>query len=129
MAKAHKEPVVTKVVSSSEVMRVSMPPNSHIEMRQKQNGTWTVWYPDPGWIPCAPVCRLATVQPGHKHDYQQGWIQTNYTPTSYEDALEWADLLAEGHEVKILPHLTIAERNAAKRAFPTNTTKPVRVKR
>lgn len=113
--KQRKPPEVTNVVSSRQVTRQSLAPFSHVELRERQNGSWLVFYPDPGWIPCAPACRLNQVMRTHKHDYEQAWLQTHYTPTSYEDALAWANLLAEGREVKVLPYKTLAERNAEKR--------------
>jgi hypothetical protein len=80
-----------------------LPPAKHIEVREKQNETWVVFYPDPGFIPCAPACDLSKIMRAHKHEYEPSWIETNYKPTSYEDALEWAEYLAEGREVKVIP--------------------------
>lgn len=51
----------------------------------------------------------------HKHDYEQHWIESSYTPTSYADGLAYATLLAEGREVKVMRYKTLAERNAERR--------------
>lgn len=106
---------VTRTIPARELIRQMLPPFPHIEVREKQNGTWTVWYPDPAWIPCAPSCNLRERDRYHKHDFDQPFIQTHYVPTSYSDALAWAESLADGREVKILPYMTLAERKAASR--------------
>lgn len=108
-------------LSSREVLTHTLPPFPHIELREKRDGSWSVWYPDSGWIPCSSNCRLGDVLRGHKHDRVQPWIETNYTPTSYDDALAWAELLAEGREVKVLKFMTIGERNAARAAARAQT--------
>jgi len=79
------------------LMRKMLPPFPHVEVRERRDGTFRVWYPDPGWIPCAPVCHLK-----HSHDYKQGFVESYYHPTSREDAMDWAEKLAEGREVKVL---------------------------
>ena len=79
-----------------------LPPTGHIEVREKRDGTWLVFYPDPGFIPCEPTCNLSKVMRNHKHSFKQDFIQSTYIPTSYADALDWADKLAEGREVKVV---------------------------
>lgn len=106
---------VTGTVTASAVMQKSLAPSTHVEVRERQDGSWLVFYPDPGWIPCAPACRLNQVIRGHKHDYQQPWIQSYYIPTSLHDAIEYATFVSDGREVKTMPFRTIAERNAEKR--------------
>lgn len=106
-------------LSPREILTQTLPPFTHIEVREKRDGSWSVWYPDPGWIPCAANCRLNEVLRGHKHDRVQPWIETHYTPTSYEDALVWAELLAEGRDVRVVKFMTIGERNAI-RASPAS---------
>lgn len=100
-------------IGSAEVTRLVLPPCPHFEVREQQNGTWSVWYPDPAFIPCAPVCDLGKVMRTHKHVYEQDWIKTNYQPTNYEDAMQWAEYLAEGRDVKVFPFLTAAEKRVA----------------
>lgn len=100
----------TKEMTSGEVIRATMPPSKWIEVRQRQNGSYTVHYPDPGFIPCAPVCDLKKNVRGHKCDFEQQWIETNYKPTSLEDAVAWAEYLADGREVKVVPFIPIQER-------------------
>lgn len=102
--------------SCTDVLAQTLPPSPHIEVREKRDGSWSVFYPDPGWIPCAANCRLGEVLRGHKHDRVQPWIETNYVPTSFEDAMAWAELLAEGKPVKVMKYMTIGERNAARAA-------------
>lgn len=113
MASKHRE--VINIIPAKEVLKKTLPPFPHIEVREDSRGNWRVFYPDPGWIPCAPVCRLKEVERSHKHTYEQAWIETNYTPSSYADAVDWATLLAEGREVKAVPYKTLAERNAERR--------------
>lgn len=103
-------------MSDRELLLATLPPCPHIEVREKRDGTWTVWYPDPGWIPCAPNCQLNKVQRAHKHDYEQTFVETHYVPTSFSDAMAWAEDLAEGREIKVLPYMTLGERNAARAA-------------
>lgn len=97
-------------MSSAEVTRMMLPPSQHVEVRERQNGSFTVHYPDPGFIPCAPVCDLKRNVRGHKCDYEQKWIETHYQPTSYEDALAWATYLSDGREVKVVGFVPLAER-------------------
>lgn len=106
---------VVNVIPAREVLKKTLPPFPHVEVREDSKGAWRVYYPDPGFVPCAPVCRLKDVDRNHKHVYEQAFIETNYAPTSYDDALDWATLLAEGREVKVVPYKTLAERNAEKR--------------
>ena len=99
-----------KNLTSAEVTVLMLAPTKHIEVREKQNGTWSVFYPDPGFLPCPPGCDLAKVVRTHKHEYEQGWIESTYKPEDYADACDWAALLAEGREVKIVPFVPLQER-------------------
>jgi hypothetical protein len=97
--KRRPTPEVTSVISSAEVTHSMLRPAGHVEVRQRRDGTWRVLYQDPGYIPCMHDCQVK-----HKHDRDSvSWIETNYTPTSKKDALDWAEQLAEGREVKVLP--------------------------
>jgi hypothetical protein len=87
-----------EVVNVVDVTRTMLPPRGHVEVRERRDGTYRVWYPDEGWIPCPPVCDLK-----HSHNYRQGHVESFYHPTSLEDAMEWAYQLAEGREVKVVP--------------------------
>lgn len=82
---------------------MTLPPRGHIEVRERANGTWSVFYADPGFVPCAPGCDLQRVMRTHKHTYEQAMIESTYKPESYEDALDWAQYLAEEREIKIVP--------------------------
>ena len=110
-------------MTSEELLRATVPPAFAlpIEVRERQDGTWRVWYADPGWIPCEPVCRLKDRDRNHKHDYDQRWVESNYEPTSYSDALEWANFLSEDREVRIMPFVPLAERNRRKKKVLTAT--------
>lgn len=103
---------VKNVIPSGVVLRQTLPRafTLHVEVREKQNGTWRVYYPDPGWIPCEPVCHLK-----HKHDYEQNWIESHYKPEDYEDALNWAEAISEGREVKVVTFVPLRERNRGKK--------------
>lgn len=107
MATKEKE---SKSMTSKEVIMATLAPFTHIEVRGRQNGSWTVHYPDPGFVPCAPVCDLKKNVRGHKCDYEQSYIETNYKPTSYADAMGWANYLAEGREVKVVSFVPLSER-------------------
>ena len=106
----------SRAMTSAEVTRMMLPPAGHVEVRERQNGSWSVFYPDPGFIPCSPVCNLNKVLRNHKHDYEQTWIESTYKPTSYQDALDWARYLSDGREVKVVAFVPLAERRAAKKA-------------
>ena len=82
----------------------TMPPSKWIEVRERHNRTYTVHYPDPAFIPCQPVCDLKKNVRGHKCDYEQKWIETNYKPIDHDDAVKWAEYLADGREVKVVPY-------------------------
>lgn len=117
MAVAHRKQTyeVTNVISARETLRMTLPPFPHVEVRENSKGAWRVFCPDSAFIPCAPVCRLKDVDRNHKHKYEQDFLETHYTPRDYDDAIAWAELLAEGREVKVVPYKTTAERNAEKR--------------
>lgn len=111
----------SKSMTSDELLRATLPPafSEPVEVRERQDGKWRVWYPDPGWIPCEPVCRLKDRDKNHKHDYEQRWIESNYEPSTYFDALEWAEGM--GHrEVRVVPYATPAERKRQKKEALTN---------
>ena len=78
---------------------------THVEVRQKQNGTWRVFYPDPGWISCPPDCKIK-----HKHDYEPAWCESTYQPTSYKDAMDWAGKMAGSREIKVIKFVPINQR-------------------
>lgn len=90
---------VVSVTDSRQVIIDTTIPNlgGHIEVREHQNGTFTVWYPDEAFCPCAPVCGEK-----HKHSYKQGHVQSTYSPVSRDDADDWAFKMAEGREVKFV---------------------------
>lgn len=98
---------VTKVIPSHEAMAHSMPRSIPCEVRERRDGSWSVLYPDPGFIPCAPVCYFGQKGwpfPGHKHEYAPKMIETEYKPTSFDDAKRWAMLISDSSEQpKIFP--------------------------
>jgi hypothetical protein len=97
-------------ISSAEVIRQTMPPRGHVEVRERRDYEWRVWYPDEGFVPCAPVCHLQ-----HSHDYQQKLVESFYQPADEDDAVEYAALLAGSREVKVVPFQGIRKsREAAK---------------
>jgi hypothetical protein len=101
---------VVNVIDSRQVIIDTAIPNlgGHVEVRQHLNGSFTVWYPDEGFVPCSPVCADK-----HKHTYQQGFTQSEYSPVNREDAEDWATKLAEGREVK---HVNVANNRFTKKA-------------
>lgn len=105
---------VKNIIPSEVVMRQVMPKafTLHIEVRERMDGTWRVWYPDPGWIACEPVCKLK-----HKHDYEIAWIESRYHPTDYEDALAWADYISDGREVKVVSYVPFGGRRSRKKVL------------
>ena len=102
---------VKNVIPSEVVMRQTAPKAFflHIEVRERMDGGWRVWYPDPAWIPCEPVCKLV-----HKHDYEMRWIESHYKPVDFEDALGWANSLCEGREVKVISYEPVGGRRRKK---------------
>jgi len=101
---------VTKTISATETTIMALQPPMHIEVRERQNGSYGVFYADPGWIPCAPGCDMNRVVRSHKHDYTRPWVETYYKPADLEDAMDWAEKLAEGREVKLVPFVPLSER-------------------
>lgn len=87
-----------EVVNVVDMTYVMLPPRGHVEVRERKDGTYRVWYPDEGFVPCAPSCDLR-----HKHEYKQGHVESFYHPATFDDAVEWAYKLADGREVKIVP--------------------------
>jgi len=67
----------------------------HVEVREHASGKFTIWYPDEGFTPCASVCDTK-----HKHSFKQDFVQSFYQPTDRDDAFVYADLIAEGRDVK-----------------------------
>lgn len=52
---------------------------------------------------------------GHKHDFgPPSQIETHYQPTSFEDAMQWAEYLSEGREIKVLDYVPLHERRKRK---------------
>lgn len=89
---------VVAVHPSHELMLSTMPPRGDaIEVRERRDGTFRVFYPDEGFVPCPPVCDLK-----HSHDYKQGWSESYYQPTDLDDAIEWATSLAEERQVRVI---------------------------
>lgn len=88
---------VVNIISSRQVIIDTAIKNlgGHIEIREHLNGSFSVWYPDPGFTPCAPTCGEK-----HKHTFKQGHVESEYEPTDRADADDWAYQLAEGREVK-----------------------------
>ena len=99
--------VVVGEVSSAEIVRTMMPPRGHIEVRERTDGAYRVWYPDEGFIPCPPVCDIR-----HSHDYKQKMVESYYHPTDLDDALEWAYSMAEEREVKLVPFQGVRKKVA-----------------
>lgn len=103
-----REREVINVIDWRETLRMTLPQSrGPLQVREKMNGSWIVLYPDPGFIPCAPVCHLR-----HKHEYEQTLIESTYKPTDFDDAMDWASSLADGREIKIVKY----ERHKAKSA-------------
>ncbi|MEM3008402.1 MAG: hypothetical protein QXY15_10170 [Candidatus Nitrosotenuis sp.] len=77
-------------MSEREVMMATIPPRGdRVEVREHVvDGklTWSVWYPQEGFIPDSPLDE-------HK------LVRSYYNPTSKKDALEWAEYLAAERKV------------------------------
>ena len=106
--KARKPRVVARETGAGEVTRMMLPPRGIIEVRERQDYSWKVLYPDEGFIPCPPVCALK-----HSHDYKQKMVETFYQPTDQDDAMAWAQMLAEEREIKVFPYQGIRKPRAA----------------
>ena len=101
-----KKPVVKRqprprevigIIQSHDVIRETACKNlkGHVEVREHANGKFTIWYPDEGFTPCAPVCDTK-----HKHSFKQDHVQSFYHPTDRDDAFAYADQIADGRDVK-----------------------------
>lgn len=93
----------SKAMTSRQLLMATLPPRGHIEVRERRDGTYSVFYPDMAFIPCPPVCRLKEVLRTHKCDREQGFVESNLPPTDFDAAMEWATFLAEEREVKVIP--------------------------
>ena len=105
-----RQPRAREVVATDggAIMRQTLPPRGHIEVRERKDYSWRVWYPDEGFVPCAPVCELR-----HSHDYHQKHVESYYRPTDRADAESYARQLAEGRDVKVVPYQGIRAPRAA----------------
>ncbi len=80
-----------------------------IELREKRDGTWTVWYLDEAFIPCPGVCRLKEVDRRHKCEHDRPYVQSYFgvrgiscpePDVSYEAAMEFAVYMQAGNETR-----------------------------
>ena len=53
----------------------------HIEIKEKKDGSWEIWYPEEGWVAC--TCDKC------KHVTEAPLFCSYYKPTSLEDAQDW----------------------------------------
>lgn len=80
-------------MTSGELSRVMFIPGEVVEIREQKDGSYTVWYPEEGWLPTAP---------GQKHPF----VKSYYAPVDLDDAKAWATELAAGErEVKLIPYV------------------------
>jgi len=97
---------VINIISSEDTFKmIGVLGGGHIEVRQKRDGSFSIFYPDEGFISCPPVCDLK-----HKHDYERGWTESSVVPKNKEDAMTWAQMLAEDREVKFIPYTPLHKR-------------------
>lgn len=95
-------------LSSREVTMMGLLAPLPVEVREKRDGRWIVSYPDPSWIPCAPVCHFGSPGypfRGHSHNYKQTYVESYHQPGTFDGAMAWARELAgpEG-EIKRFPY-------------------------
>ena len=93
-----RERTVVNVISSSEVTRMMLTDTGEmaIEVRRHLDGHYSVWYPEEGWLPCPPRCELR-----HSHSITHPYTESFYQPKDLDDALAYAEDLAQGREVKV----------------------------
>lgn len=68
----------------------------HVEIRERSNGSWTLFYPQVAWIGCLSDCKLR-----HKHQTVQPMEQSGETWQTLSEAQEAAQRYAHGREVKV----------------------------
>jgi hypothetical protein len=99
------ERVVTNVIGSNKLqLLLGNIAGDHIEIRQKRDGTYRVWYPEEGFLPCPENCELNKVRRSHKHKFDRPFVESYYVPTSLSDATDWAESLALGRDVILIPY-------------------------
>lgn len=88
---------VVRVISAKELLygpdEVRVPTlirGGHVEIREHVNGSYTVHYPEEGWIPSKP----SEIRP---------FTEVHEIFASVEDAFVVADAIAEEREVKLVP--------------------------
>ncbi len=114
-SKKHPPREVVNIIGPAEVQRmIGGYGGGHIEVRERQNGSWTVHYLEDGWIPCPPSCEFK-----HKHDVVRPMVEAPYKGMTLDQALVVADDYANGREVLIVEFMTPAERRAANRQAQT----------
>jgi hypothetical protein len=102
---------VIRVIPSAEVTRWMIPDTSDmaIEVRQRRDKSYTIHYPEEGWLPCTPQCNLR-----HKHSFEHPYTESYYSTTSLDDALEHARFLAGNRPVKVIKWTPPAKRKRLK---------------
>jgi hypothetical protein len=106
--KARKAREVVGGLTSAEVTKMMLPPRGHIEVKEKKDYSFRVWYPDEGFVPCSMRCEIK-----HSHDYKQKMIESSYVPEDEADAMEYARLVAEGREIKVIHYQGIRKPKGA----------------
>lgn len=64
-----------------------------VEIKEKQDGSWSIWYPEEGWVLC--TCEKC------KHKTEHPLYESGYKPTDLEDAKRYAKTISKN--VKIVP--------------------------
>lgn len=96
-----KEPrEVVRVIDSREIVLAwaAAEKAGHVEVRERKDGTWTVHYPEAGWIGCFPDCKKR-----HTHETERPFTQVNAVFTDPQEAVEIAYDYSGLREVKIVP--------------------------
>jgi hypothetical protein len=96
---------VTGTVSAAAVVNLTFVRMRPVELRQRQDETWALWYPDPGFNPCdcSKKCLQETLAGPRM-------IESSYIGQTLDDALREAREISGVGEPRIIPRETHSER-------------------
>jgi hypothetical protein len=61
-------------------------PHRHAEVGRSAD-RWVVYYPDPGWVDCGPLCAGCDLNPSHRN---QRWIKADQDHDTLARAMDYA---------------------------------------
>lgn len=85
----------------------------YLELREKTDGTWEIYYPEEGFVPCPTPCNIKEHDKQHKCTRDRGWTKSSFgirgislpePDKSYEAAMAYAEVMNKGmdREIKVI---------------------------